>query len=371
MYTPLPIRIFYVDSDSEHAKRVADQLASSSDPIEVTLYGEVSRALDDLANIRPDAMVMDLQTALAVASKLTHVVASACPDLCLVLRATRLDDPHIAEAMKLGATAVLAEPVEAEALLRVLHAPAPASSFQGTSRGIPSALLVTLHCASGSDGVLCFKAAGQAIGTIGIEAGQPIHASVGNLVGVEAVRVILSWPEAEVRWILGHTGCGRTIVGSWEGLLARPPGHANEHESNLSDGGLALVHPEVIEKLSRLSQTPDILGAFLLRHAQIVMGRCVSALKHELVDRALSRLAHVHHDLESMSGAQEGQEIQATCGDLRLVLDGIGPRALGFQVGVVVRQASPVCKSLRRLIRQIDRSFHRAQNRNGSVRAVA
>ena len=47
-------------------------------------------------------------------------------------------------------------------------------------------------------------------------------------------------------------------------------------------------------------------------------------------------------------------------GTVRLVVDRLGPKEMGYQVGVVVRQASPVCKSLRRLLRQIDRSFSRA-----------
>ena len=42
------------------------------------------------------------------------------------------------------------------------------------------------------------------------------------------------------------------------------------------------------------------------------------------------------------------------------MVDRIGPEEAGFQAAVAVYQAAPVSKSLRRLIRQIDRAFHKA-----------
>ena len=125
------------------------------------------------------------------------------------------------------------------------------------------------------------------------------------------------------------------------------------------DRMVALAHPGVVEKLARLAQTPDVLGAFLLRHAEVITGRCVPALDEQLASRALCRLANVFFDVEAQPQSAADGEVQAVVGDLRLVLDRVGPREAGFQVGVVVRQAAPVCKSLRRLLRQIDSSFER------------
>lgn len=134
---------------------------------------------------------------------------------------------------------------------------------------------------------------------------------------------------------------------------------------------VALAHPEVVEKRARLAQTPDVLGAFLLRHAEIITGRCVPALDEQLAARALCRLAHVFFDVEAQPQSAADGEIQAVIGDVRLVLDRIGPREAGFQVGVVVRQAAPVCKSLRRLLRQIDSSFVRIAPPRDAVREPA
>jgi hypothetical protein len=86
----------------------------------------------------------------------------------------------------------------------------------------------------------------------------------------------------------------------------------------------------------------------------------VPSLDEQLASRALCRLAHVFFDVEAQPSSGADGEIQAVIGDVRLVLDRIGPTGAGFQVGVVVRQAAPVCKSLRRLLRQIDSAFGRA-----------
>jgi hypothetical protein len=69
--------------------------------------------------------------------------------------------------------------------------------------------------------------------------------------------------------------------------------------------------------------------------------------------------------MEDQQGERSGTEIQATVGEHRLVVDRIGPSRLGFQIGVVVRQATPVCKSLRRLLRQLDRNFRRLLSDRG------
>jgi hypothetical protein len=129
------------------------------------------------------------------------------------------------------------------------------------------------------------------------------------------------------------------------------------------DRVVAVAYPDVVEKLARLAQTPDVLGAFLLRHAEVVAGRCVPGLDEQLAGRSLCRLAHVFYDVEAQPSSGASGEIQAVIGDLRLVLDRTGPTGAGFQVGVVVRQAAPVCKSLRRLLRQIDAAFARSNGR--------
>ena len=69
---------------------------------------------------------------------------------------------------------------------------------------------------------------------------------------------------------------------------------------------LPLAIPQVIDKLVRLAQTPDILGAFLLKNGEVVTGRCLPKLDERVLGRTLSRLANIQFDIEGMRQRQEG-----------------------------------------------------------------
>nr|WP_165703790.1 DUF4388 domain-containing protein [Enhygromyxa salina] len=205
-----------------------------------------------------------------------------------------------------------------------------------------------------SSGILHLRV-GARTGAIHLEDGQPVHAHCDGVRGADAVRELLGWADAKATWIAGRSASARTIVGRIEGLLERDLGDAQRGRDLLDEAPL-----DVLDKIERLAQTPDILAAYLLRNTEIIAGTNDSSLDEAVVGRALSRLAQVFHDIEDQQGDGAGSEIQATVGEHRLVVDRLGPSRLGFQVGVVVRQATPVCKSLRRLLRQIDRSFRKS-----------
>ena len=187
--------------------------------------------------------------------------------------------------------------------------------------------------------------------------GSPSTPKPATRGGAEAVRELLGWGNARVTWISGRSASARTILGRVEGLLDREPAGLPQATEELDD-----ALRDVVEKLERLARTPDILAAYLLRNTEIVVGTTEDDLDPALIGRALSRLATVFQDVEEQQN-QGATEIQATVGEHRLVVDRLGPAPLGFQIGVVVRQATPVCKSLRRLLRQVDRSFRRALQR--------
>jgi CheY-like chemotaxis protein len=365
MYTQNPMHIVIADSDPGRAHALADALGAAHEGVRaMALHPDLiiprcREALPSLAIV--DTSLLGLADAIRMEF---HQIP-------LVLMSTRVDEAQIESAVRLRATAVFRNPCEPAALLRVLAQPVPSHDFRGHCRGVPSSMLLALHCSSGSDGVLHFVAPHGMRGAIHLESGQPIHATCGDLIGPDAVRVLLSWEEAFATWLPGRTGCARTIIGRWEGVLESP----SLTPPGTSDEMIPLAYPDVMEKLSRLAHTPDILGAFLLRNAEVVTGRCSPAIDEGIAGRALCRLAHVYYDVESQLQENDDSEVQATIGSLRLVVDRIGPDAMGFQVGVIVKQASPVCKSLRRLLRQIDRSFRKSMESNSmsdsSVRAAS
>jgi CheY-like chemotaxis protein len=364
-----PTRILLVDADAAHnARLVAD---AAADAVEIVACSDAEVAADLLERTTIDGVVVDLDLDEDAVASIVGEVERRHTGVPLVGIATRIDDRRVESACHLGAAGVLAKPFQLATLLQLLRSPAADAGFFGSSGGIPTAQLLTLHCAAGHDGVLHLTCAAtnkspEKSGTIFLEAGQPVHALAQSLSGSEAVHAMLSWRDAEATWVPGATRCARTIVGRWEGLLAGGTrGGVDAHEL---DRVVAVAYPDVVEKLARLAQTPDVLGAFLLRHAEVVAGRCVPGLDEQLAGRSLCRLAHVFYDVEAQPSSGASGEIQAVIGDLRLVLDRTGPAGAGFQVGVVVKQAAPVCKSLRRLLRQIDAAFARTNARARETR---
>lgn len=361
-------RILIVDADTGHNARLVEQARPGVVEIITAAPADVERILSTTSI---DGLVLDLDADEDVTATVVGEVERHTDGVPLVGITYRAEESKVASACHLGAAAILVKPFDIDTLMDLIRTPTADAGFSGSCGGVPTAQLLSLHCAAAHDGVLHLRVAATAtrperVGSVFFEAGQPVHALAGTAIGAEAVHAILGWRDAEATWVHGVTRSARTIVGRWEGLFAT--GVRSTTNAADLDRTVALAHPEVVEKLARLAQTPDVLGAFLLRHAEIVTGRCVPGLDEQLASRALCRLAHVFFDVEAQPQSAADGEIQAVIGDLRLVLDRIGPREAGFQVGVVVRQAAPVCKSLRRLLRQIDSSFERVAPPRQSVR---
>lgn len=353
-------RILIVDADTGHTAHLVAQASPGAVELISSTSADVERLL---ASTTIDAVVLDLDADEDVTAQVVGEVERRFDGVPLIGITHRADEAKVASACHLGAAAILVKPFDVDAVLQVLRTPTADAGFSGSCTGVPTAQLLSLHCAAAHDGVLHLRVAATSTrpersGVVFFEAGQPVHATAGGVVGADAVHAMLAWRDAEATWVHGITRSARTIVGRWEGIFAGTARTTTDAPE--LDRMVALAHPEVVEKLARLAQTPDVLGAFLLRHAEIITGRCVPGLDEALAARALCRLAHVFFDVEAQPQAAADGEIQAVIGDVRLVLDRIGPREAGFQVGVVVRQAAPVCKSLRRLLRQIDSSFVRA-----------
>ena len=369
-------RILLVDSDPAVAMRLVDEatrLITTEGKTQIDAANGVTAAVKMMATEGFDAVVCDLGLSEDDAMSLVAEVECRFPGLVVVVTTERADEEVVARACHLGAVGLLVKPYDLAQLQTMLRAPVTDAGFSGTCAGVPTALLLTLHCQNGGDGVLQLACEATSTrperrGSIHVAGGQPVHGVTGALTGAEAVHAMLGWPDAEATWLPGATHSARTIVGRWEGLLVRSAG--TESAADLQDA-VSVAYPEVVEKLSRLCGTPDVLGAFLLRHAEVVAGRCTGDIDPHLAGRALRRLAHVFHDVEAQPGEEPGREIQATVGGMRLVLDRVGPPAAGFQVGVLVRQATPICKSLRRLLRQVDSAFARAQKVSARRRASA
>lgn len=349
--TSTPLTVLIAAADLNQSTALAEMVQSVRPGVRSLQFSSESGGSNHASSAISIAMVVEV--AGPELGELSQRVRAAHPDVAIVLIAPRFDERAIEVAAGISAKAIVPSPCEPGALLRVLDEHERKVPFAGSCHSVATSELLRLHGAAASSGVLHLASAGGS-GAIHLEDGHPIHAHTAENRGVDALRELLEWRDAKATWIAGRSASARTIVGRLDSLLERQVGERNGRD-HFDD-----APRDVVDKLERLALTPDILAAYLLRNTEVVTGRNTSNLDDVVIGRALSRLSQVHRAMEDEQGDGAGSEIQATIGEHRLVVDRLGPSRLGFQIGVVVRQATPVCKSLRRLLRQIDRSFRKS-----------
>lgn len=321
-----------------------------------------------LTQLRPDAAVYQLGAPDSPASPTLGIVAGEGaeavrtqaaglradhPRLALIVIAPAFDEATLAAAAEFDAKGLIQSPCDIEPLLELIASQERKLRFLGRSAELETDELLRLHARARSTGVLYFVSS-AGTGRIHLADGHPVDARCGERTGASAVEELLAWTDAKLTWMAGHSAKHRSIIARLDDMLSRDSGPSGE---------LAVVHEaprEVLAKLAKLAKLDDIVGAYLLRESEILVGHSEATVDELVLGRALTRLSLVLHDMETIQGEHAGPEIQAVMGDHRLVVDRIGPSRFGFQVGVVVKQGMPVCKSLRRLIRQMDRSFRRS-----------
>lgn len=346
---PTPLTLLIAAHDPTQGAALAEMVQSLRPGVHVVQFGEGEGESEGEA-----AVGMVVEPGGEQLGELSSRVRASHPGISLVIIAPRFDDRAIDVAARVEAAAIIPSPCEAGVLLRMLKAQERKIQFSGRCGAVETSELLRLHALALSSGILHLRVDDRS-GAIHLEDGQPVHAHCDGQRGADAVRELLGWTGGKATWIAGRSASARTIVGRIEGLLERDIGDVRSGRDSLDE-----APRDVLDKIERLAQTPDILAAYLLRNTEIIAGTNDSSLDEAVVARALSRLAQVFLDMEDQQGDGAGSEIQATVGEHRLVVDRMGPSRLGFQVGVVVRQATPVCKSLRRLLRQIDRSFRKS-----------
>lgn len=354
MSSTTPLTVLIAAEDLNQSTALAELVQSIRPGVRTVQF---SRDSGDVAGAEL-SLAMVVEVAGPELGELSKRVRAAQPEVPIVVIAPRFDEPAIEVAAGVEATAIVTSPCEPGALLRVLDEHDRKLRHAGHCRAVATSELLRLYASATSSGVL-HLACTAGSGAVHFEDGHPVHAHTASHRGADAVREMLEWVDAKATWIAGRSASARTIVGRIDTLLDRQPGDKAARDQ-FDD-----APRDVVDKLERLAQTPDILAAYLLRNTEVVTGRNSSDLDDVVVGRALSRLSQVYADMETQQGDGAGSEIQATIGEHRLVVDRLGPARLGFQIGVVVRQATPVCKSLRRLLRQIDRSFRKSLAQGG------
>lgn len=349
---PPELTVLIAADDPVHVAALTDMIVYLRPGVHIATLGQ--DAGEDFAREARTEFALVVEPSGERFGQLSRRVRAEYAGISLVMISPGFDERALEIVAGLGATAIVPSPCQPLAVLHVIDTLERKVRFPGRCGAMDTSELLRLHAAANSNGILHLAGQGRS-GAIHLEDGHPVHAHCGSQRGVDAVRALLEWTNVDATWIDGRSAGTRTIVGRIEGLLERELGHEQSQHAVSND-----APEDVLRRLEHLAGIEDILGAYLLRDAEVVMGHHDSSLDEVLISRALSHLARVFHDMEQQQGDRASAEIQAMVGEHRLVVDRVGPARLGFQVGVIVRQATPVCKSLRRLLRQLDRAFRRA-----------
>ncbi len=304
---------------------------------------------------------------------------AGAPGMVVIGTAARPRGRVLLDAARLRLDGVMSRPVDPVVVERLARRAAERPQAAGSCDGLDSAQVLAMYLRAGEDGVLVFwrdgAPEGADFGCFHVEGGQVIHAVAGRRVGADAAREILAWEGARVRWLPGRTGAPRTILGRHLGLFA-----PTEPARSPTRGGagelaelLSVAFPHVVAKMAKIAAMPQVVGAFLLEHGEVTHGAATAGLDEGALRRAVEAAAATLGEITAATPLAEGEpapsEIQATAAGIRIIVDRVGPPEAGVQAGVAVYQAASISKSLRRLIRQVDRAFARAVERARAARA--
>jgi DNA-binding NarL/FixJ family response regulator len=115
------IRIVLVDDQRDFRTIIRRILALHSDIVVVGEAGDGAEALDVVADVRPDVVLMDVYMPILDGVAAVREMRALYPDLSIVLF-TACDDPYVSEGIQAGAVGYLLKSVRSEILVATIRA---------------------------------------------------------------------------------------------------------------------------------------------------------------------------------------------------------------------------------------------------------
>jgi predicted regulator of Ras-like GTPase activity (Roadblock/LC7/MglB family) len=132
--------------------------------------------------------------------------------------------------------------------------------LQGSLREMSLANLIQVNCQEMRSARLTLRSRGQE-GEIFLSDGQVVHAALGDLVGEDAIYVMISWDEGSFVLDLDMVPPGKSIKTSWEDLILQ--------------GMMQVPERQTAEKQTKEHSSPDMLTQ--LKAIDGVNGAVISA----------------------------------------------------------------------------------------------
>ena len=173
------------------------------------------------AKIGPELFVIDVDPPWLGLTEFLEKMRTAHPDARALVIGAAIPAEIAAERGSFGALQFISKPFELAAFGAAVQAVLGPwrESESAIPRGSLGALnpmdVILLHCGAGASAIVELSANAKRSGKIHIAEGEIVHAATGALTGVEALREILSWPDARITEAKAARSAQHTIGRNW------------------------------------------------------------------------------------------------------------------------------------------------------------
>jgi DNA-binding response OmpR family regulator len=173
------------------------------------------------AKIGPELFVIDVDPPWLGLTEFLEKMRTAHPDARALVVGAAIPAEIAAERGSFGALQFISKPFELAAFGAAVQAVLGPwrESESAIPRGSLGALnpmdVILLHCGAGASVIVELSANAKRSGKIHIAEGEIVHAATGALTGVEALREILSWPDARITEAKASRSTQHTIERNW------------------------------------------------------------------------------------------------------------------------------------------------------------
>jgi DNA-binding response OmpR family regulator len=196
----------------------------------------VARTLDQAkklaAEIAPELFIIDVDPPWPGLTDFLEKMRSANANARALVIGAAIPAEIAAERRSFGALQFIEKPFELAAFgaaVQALLGPwreSESESPRGSLRALSVIDAILVHCAANAAVVVEVDTSAKRFGEIHFAQGQITHAETGKLTGAEALREILSWPEAEMREAKRSSSTRRTIQKNWVAIVVEALGEA-------------------------------------------------------------------------------------------------------------------------------------------------
>jgi len=319
-------RILVVDDEPNVVKSCARMLELEGFEVKGVTGGAEAIALFKREGF--DLVLTDLKMPEVDGLEVLTAIMKHNPNAAVVIVTAYGTKENVVEALRLGAREFLEKPLDTRTLLatarRILEQ-GDSTIVRGRLRSMSLPSIVQINCTERNQALLRIRDSGQE-GTMYFAGGEVVHATLGSLVGEEAVYALLTWSDGKFELEMGSRAPRKSINTGWSGLLLEGMRRLDEEAADLSAGK---PRPEGVKD----EMTQDLAEA--LKMIEGVIGVVVTARDGVV----LSHVLEGDPELEGAVAAFVGNAASQAGESLSLGIFNWGTVTLGKETMLVMEQS--------------------------------